>query len=423
MNTKKNWKEIKLGEVVNTQYGFTESATKYDTGIKFVRITDIVPDFIDWDSIPFCEINASEVEKYLLKMGDMVVARTGTVGYAKQIKNNPPKSVFASYLVRMTLKDKYKEDIDSYFLGILVCSKIYKNYIAIIAGGSTQPTANANDLISFKFLLPPLPTQTRIAAILSGYDNLIENNLQRIGILEQIAQALYKKWFVQFTINKQTLPINPQTGIPEGWEVKALREVITFYIGGGWGNDETDEQFNSAAYVIRGTDIPKIRKAETNKDVYRFHKASNLKSRKLMVGDIVFEVAGGSEGQPLGRSCIITDEILKQYGDAVICASFCKQIRTEIVSPYFLYLFINSLYENNAMQGFEVQSTGISNFQFEDFIDNQFIIIPSKVLMNNFHDFISNIFQEIGVLGNQNTLLRNMRNALLPRLMRGDMLT
>src|SRR5947209_6237907 len=97
-----SWKQVILRDICERiNYGFTASATREPIGPKFLRITDIVPDIIDWQSVPFCKIDEMGIHKYELKEGDIVIARTGaTAGYAKHIRNHP-KSIFASYLVRI----------------------------------------------------------------------------------------------------------------------------------------------------------------------------------------------------------------------------------------------------------------------------------------------------------------------------------
>jgi type I restriction enzyme, S subunit len=91
-------------ETISTKidYGLTESATEQDTGNKFLRITDIRQGTINWDEVPFCECSESDAKKYELQEGDIVFARTGSVGNTGLIKNDTPKgSVFASYLIRI----------------------------------------------------------------------------------------------------------------------------------------------------------------------------------------------------------------------------------------------------------------------------------------------------------------------------------
>ena len=208
------WSETTLKKVAkNVDYGYTASATQINTGVRFLRITDIVPSSIDWDTVPFCDISEGEFEKCRLSQDDIVIARTGaTVGYAKQIGHNPPKAVFASYLVRVKLKD----DVSKKFVGLLVESNNYKNYIDTIAGGAAQPNANAQDLSSYPFYLPPKPIQEKISAILSAYDDLIENNRRRIVLLEKMAEEIYREWFVRmrFPGHEQA---KFEKGVPEGW--------------------------------------------------------------------------------------------------------------------------------------------------------------------------------------------------------------
>jgi type I restriction enzyme, S subunit len=111
------WETKPIGELVRTQYGYTASAEEKGDGPKFLRITDIVPRSIDWERVPHCPISEIEETKYLLQEGDIVVARTGaTVGYAKRINKLHPRSVFASYLVRLIPKNK----TESVFLGLSV---------------------------------------------------------------------------------------------------------------------------------------------------------------------------------------------------------------------------------------------------------------------------------------------------------------
>jgi len=95
------WGKVSLENISKMQYGFTASAKEKLEGPKFLRITDIVKDNINWSTVPYCEIDENNYQKYKLGNGDIVIARTGaTAGYAKLIKN-PPSAVFASYLIRL----------------------------------------------------------------------------------------------------------------------------------------------------------------------------------------------------------------------------------------------------------------------------------------------------------------------------------
>lgn len=219
------WESVVLRDLCEVvQYGYTAKATDEPVGPKFLRITDIVPESIDWFTVPHCAIESEKLNKYLLQEGDIVIARTGaTTGYAKHVRN-APKCVFASYLVRIRVRG----GVCDRYVGYVVESDEYKRFVQATWGGAAQPNANAQVLTSYHVPLPPLPTQRKIASVLSGYDGLIENNLRRIEILEEMAQALYREWFVKFRFpghEEVRFVDSPLGGIPEGWEVKPLGDV------------------------------------------------------------------------------------------------------------------------------------------------------------------------------------------------------
>ncbi len=160
----KGWKYLKLGDLVQSQYGYTETASTEKIGPKFLRITDIAQNQINWSDVPYCKINEKEFEKYRLKYGDIVVARTGaTSGYAKRIHKNFPDCVFASFLVRLIPNDKDW----SLFLGLTVDSQFYRGFILANAEGSAQPQANAPLLTSYKVIKSE-------SSIISQFNRIIE---------------------------------------------------------------------------------------------------------------------------------------------------------------------------------------------------------------------------------------------------------
>ena len=209
------WQEVSLADVCKSvRYGYTASASDDRVGPKFLRITDIVPASIDWESVPYCEASEAELNRFALEVGDIVVARTGaTVGYAKQIRD-VQSAVFASYLVRFRVDNGLA---DPGFVGSLVESTVYKRYVKSQVGGAAQPNANAKVLGRFVFKLPPSSTQRRIASILSTYNDLIENNRRRITLLEEAARLLYREWFVHFRFPGHER-VKIIDGLPEGWE-------------------------------------------------------------------------------------------------------------------------------------------------------------------------------------------------------------
>jgi type I restriction enzyme S subunit len=304
-----------------------------------------------------------------------------------------------------TIVAKPRSNTDLVFLYYLL-----KNYpLNSYAGGAAQPLLTQTVLKLIRFNIPSLPTQRKIASILSAYDDLIENNLKRIKLLEEKAQLLYKDLIQEISNSKVK-------------REEYVKDCLEFYIGGGWGEEEYKEGFTEPAFVVRGTDIPDAKKGTIKNVPFRYHKESNLASRSMKSGDIVFEVSGGSKGQPVGRSVLITDKMLTQFGKPVICASFCKLLRTnKILSPEYLYLYLLASHENGLIAQYEKHSaSNIVNYGFEEFIGEQKISIPKESLLIVFTKKANSIFTLISTLGEQNARLREARDILLPRLMNGQ---
>ena len=149
--------------------------------------------------------------------------------------------------------------------------------------GATVDRIPLTSFPDFPVKAPQLSVQQRIAGILSAYDELIENNQRRIQILETMARALYREWFVEFRFpgHENVTRVASSLGdIPEGWEVNPLESLMADYIGGGWGKETGDDKHTKPAWVIRGTDIPDARNCQVAGVPYRFHAGSNIRSRR-----------------------------------------------------------------------------------------------------------------------------------------------
>ncbi|NBJ71626.1 MULTISPECIES: restriction endonuclease subunit S [Clostridia] len=311
----------------------------------------------------------------------------------------------------------YKDKSDVRFIKYYF--DIYKKHMESISMGATQNNLSVAKLESLTFKVPSIKVQKQIANVLSTYDKLIENNNRRIEVLEQTAEEIYKEWFV-----RMRFPGYENTkfdkGIPEGWELKKVDDIISFDIGGGWGKDSPEEDFTERAHVIRGTDIPSMKYGEINHDLLRFHKESQLRNRRLQTSDIIFEASGGSKDQRLGRTYYITDETLSMYDHDVICASFCKVIRIdEKYLSWYFNNYLNYAYTTETLSIFEVQSTGISNFGFTKFKKHHQVLLPPADLMKRFFELTYNMYIDAQRLGRKNQNLKKQRDLLLPRLMNG----
>jgi type I restriction enzyme S subunit len=169
-----------------------------------------------------------------------------------------PKSLAGANLARQAGLVALRPNIDADFVKYFLMSPGGRAELFSQMTGSVQIVINLANLRTVRVPLPPLPIQRRIAGILSAYDELIENSQRRIQILEEMARSLYREWFVNFRYpGYESVPLvpSPLGEIPQGWEVRKVKEVATVT----YGFPFSSKKFNSigiGAPVIRIRDVP-----------------------------------------------------------------------------------------------------------------------------------------------------------------------
>ena len=270
---------------------------------------------------------------------------------------------------------------------------IVQKEMQMVSQGATQDNLSLEKLLKFKVPTPPLQTQKRIASILSAYDDLIENNLKRIKLLEETAQNIYKEWFVNFRFpNYENTPINQDKGLPEGWEVKKLSEMVILTMG-----QSPESQF----YNTNGEGLP-FHQGVTGYG-HRFVSHSTYCSKMTRIaeeGDILFSVRA-----PVGRLNIAPERLIIGRGLSAIrnnrnCQSFQ------------FYQLKNHFFQEDMIGG-----GAIFNSVTKNDLENQLLISPFENIVDDFEIVVKPIDAQIWKLNLQNQKLKEARDILLPRLM------
>ncbi len=222
---KVDWVEVELGKISSKiQYGYTESSSQEEIGPKFLRITDIQNNQVNWDEVPFCPISPSKLPDYLLEKDDLLFARTGaTVGKSFLIRSTIPEAVFASYLIRVRVE---KSVIDVVFLSYFFYSPFYWKQITEGQVGIGQPNVNGTKLKKLVTPLPPLPEQRSIVGKLEQLFSELDSG---IGELQR-AQAklkVYRQAVLKKAFEGELTGHKPKDGeLPKGWSVVRLAELM-----------------------------------------------------------------------------------------------------------------------------------------------------------------------------------------------------
>jgi len=391
---------ISLAEVCESvRYGYTASASDEPIGPKFLRITDIVPAAIDWSSVPYCPIEDEDRKRFGLKVGDIVVARTGaTVGYAKQVRDEVD-AVFASYLVRFRVDP---EKAHPEFIGCLVESETYKKFVQSQIGGAAQPNASAPILGKFEFTLPTPATQRRVADILTAYNDLMENNRRRMALLEESARLLYREWFVRlrFPGHERT---STERDLPAGWMRVPAPQAIEI-------NPSTKLSDEAEHWYVEMADLP-----TDSMVIQSAIKRDGRSGSKFRNGDtLLARITPCLENGKTGFVNFMAE------GETGRGSTEFIVLRSKTVTAEFVYCLARTYeFRVNAITSM-VGSSGRQRVH-ESCFDEFMIVTPPKPILDQFSEIIVPIFHQIKLLHLQNQKLRTARDHLLPRLMSGEL--
>ena len=377
--------------------------------------------------------------------GDIVLTHRGTIG---QVAYIPENSRFDRYVVsqsqfyvRCDRSKVLPEFLATYLRSPEGQHQLLANTSQVGVPSIAQPVTYLRTL---RVPLPPLPEQRAIAHVLGSLDDKIELNRRMNQTLEQMARALFKSWFVDFDPVRakmdgrwrpgQSLPGLPahlydlfpsrlvpsELGlIPAGWEVRPFGALLTDVVGGDWGKETPDVKHTEPVSVIRGTDLPALALGGTGSVPLRYTTKAKAERRVLRDGDIIIEVSGGSPTQSTGRSMMVNRDILSRFPGTVVCASFCRRFRPkgwrEAVLASMHLDFLNTL---DKMWEYQLQSTGIANFQTKLFLEEERVVWPGDSLMNEFVELVEPIVNS--TTRNESINLAAQRDTLLPKLVSGE---
>ena len=266
------------------------------------------------------------------------------------------------------------------------------------AFGVAQQNLNQDLIKSFNIPCPPLSTQRKIAAILSAYDDLIENNTRRIAILEEMARALYREWFVHFRFpgHEKIAMVESTLGmIPEGWEVVKLGDVCAITMG---------QSPSSQFYNTGGEGLPFHQGvADFGSRFPEDRVYCTVENRIAEVGDILFSVRA-----PVGRINIANKKIVIGRG--------LSAIRSKNGNQAFILQQLKELFQEEDSMG----NGAIFKSVTKDDMHGIKMIQPSLEIISAYELHAQPIFSMLEVLTNKNSNLRQTRDLLLPKLMAGE---
>jgi len=315
---------------------------------------------------------------------------------------------------------KPKHDDTKHFVKGLLEYKL--QYLKNVATGSTFPNISKDMLENLPVRIPPLNERVAISGFIKSIDEKIELNNRINKNLEEMAQAIFKSWFVDFEPFRDGEFVESELGmIPKGWKVSNFNCLVSNLIGGDWGKESPQGNYQSKVYCIRGADIPEVAKGSKGKIPVRFILEKNRQKKALQDGDIVIEISGGSPTQSTGRVALINKILLERFNSELICTNFCRVMKMKKrCYSVFVYLYMRYLYDKEVFFLFENGTTGIKNLDIKEFLEVYRIVVPPDEILEKFNREVEKLFSLIQQLGCENETLSTLRDTLLPKLMSGE---
>jgi len=453
-----DWKTVDLEEISKEiTVGFVGSMTSeyQEHGIPFFRSKNIKAFELDWNDIKFIspEFHA-KIKKSSLKYKDVAIIRTGKPGTACVIPENVKEANCSDLVIVRVDEEKVNPYYLSYYINSIAVGQVNSHLV-----GAVQQHFNVSSAKKIKIHLPSIEEQNNIAEVLNNLTNKITNNNQINQTLEEMAQALFKSWFVDFepVIAKRTAiekGEDPQLAamevisgkaaqatsnfggkeydelratadlfpnnlveselglIPEGWKFGTLNDITSLIIdhrgktpkklGGDWSS--SGKPAISAKNIKNGKLIKHEMIRFVSQELYEKWMVNELQK-----GDIILT----SEG-PLGELFFITD-------DTKYCLSqrlYAIRANEHLLTPDYLYYYCRSHAFQQELEGRSTGTTVTGIRQSE--LRKTRILIPTYDVTKMFSTKVILLLQKIGIGNKSNLELSEIRNTLLPKLLSGD---
>ncbi len=393
--TMSEFKERKFAEICQLFDGPHATPAPSDNGPIFLGIKSISPDgkikndgirHISWDQYPMWTKRVTPQE------GDIVFSYEATLHQYCLI----PKGFVGCLGRRMALLRVNPIEINNIFLYYYLQSAKWREYITPkIIHGSTVDRISIKDFPEYSIQLPDRDLQDKIATIISAYDDLIENNICRITILEEMAQKLYHEWFVNFRFpgHKKIKMVESELGmIPNGWQVVRFDSIAKFIKG---------KKANESTSVHYGNLVPNILLDAVASGTYSYV----IPDKMVMAdrNDIIMVMDGASSGKV----------IRGEYG---AIGSTLAKIETKSQYKNLLYTLLLS----NEKEISDNNTGSAIPHANKNFINMKLVCIPPSDILNRYDKITNNITLLMQNLKAKNTNLRKTRDLLLPRLISGN---
>ena len=343
---------------------------------------------------------------------DVLIIWDGAANAGEVLKGK--RGLLGSTLALLKLND----NINKFYLYSFL--KFFEDELKTLRSGTDDRHVDKQALLDFLITFPPPEEQTRIATVLSWFDDLIENKRRQNEILEKTAMAIFKSWFIDFEpFQDEEFVYSDELGmeIPKGWEVKPIGEVAEFMNGLSYKGSEKFDKYEDGAYVF--ITLNNIEERGGFKTEFAWIKSDRLKERHfLKEGDLIFANTEQTKtGRLLASPAFVVFPIEYSRNRGVYSHHITKVFPKKEPYKPFLYLIFR-VYQEDIAQTYHT-GTGVWGFDLKNFKENHSILLPPEPILQRFRSLVEPLFQKIINNQKQIMILKKIRDTLLPQLVFG----
>lgn len=409
------WKTVKLGDVADVLSGYAFKTKDFiEEGVPVVKIKNIIPPNIDINDTQYVSNEMYEEKiKYALNYNDILISMTGSnvnqiasaVGKIGRVKLKYTKLLLNQRVGKLFVKDNSKCNYD-YLYYYLIQPEIRYNLAANAGGSANQANISPADIKNIDIKLPSLEEQEKIVNILSCLDDKIELNNEMNKTLEEMAQSIFKRWFVDFEFpNEDGQPYKSSGGemveselgmIPKGWEVKKMKDISNLMMGISPKSSSYNNEFIGVPLLNGAGDFDNGNISPT--------KYTTEAKRVCSKGDIILSIRG-----TIGNLNISDSEYC-------LGRSMCALRGKDDIDNMLIFMNMSKsieLLKNNAIGSVIV---GLSKPDIEEIM----IAYPNYELRKLFSEQLYNLYFRKKHNISENENLKCIRDTLITRLMNGD---
>jgi len=382
-----------------------------ESGIPFLRSECVTDNGFNMKGLSYI---SNEAHEYMVRSkivaGDILISITGNVGRIAIFPKELVEGNINQHIARVRINEP--NECDEGFVYYQINQVLYRQYYYGIVTGAAYPQLSLKQIRETPIYLPPLPTQKRIASILSAYDDLIENNLKRIKLLEEIAQRTYEEWFVKYRVNGEQLAIDEATGLPDGWMNVELGSFLIKLESGGRPKGGIDKDLKNGIPSIGAENVLGLGQYKYGNEKI-VTKSFFEKMRKGIVEDK--DILVYKDGAYIGKTSMFQDGFPHEVCAVNEHVFLINTGKSELQNYLFFtlnrreyFMKMQSLNSNAAQPGINQEK-----------LKSLEITIPTLNIINDYHIVAEPLTKQIFKLAKINDKLKQSRDILLPRLMSG----